>query len=190
MRLHPTCLVLALACSLASLRGQDDQEALLPSSRKMAAVADQERNPYANVEKPKVEVASDVPDAKSEEGRIEAVLESLAVVGRTRGPSGWKVLLGDLILEAGKPLPPVIAGQTQVLRVAAIYDSMIEIEWAKKDPKDAQEVSKRIFIVVKLNPTVGLALSGQKSSQKAAEPMVVTEPQDTPPPPDALSPAK
>jgi len=158
---------------------------LMPSSRQTAEVSDSERNPFAKVEEPKQDKPTIEVDAKSEESRIEAVLTGLKVVGRTRGASGWKVLLGDLILEAGKPLPPVIEGQTQTLRVAAIYDSIVEIEWVNQD---SRELTKRIFIAIQLKPSVGSALGGRQASTSGkASPIVITRPQDDPIlPPNAI----
>jgi len=165
-----------IGCSLVTLSAQDGTSILLPSSRKVTEVTESERNPFAKVEEPKPETPVIATDAKSEESRIEAVLGGLKIVGRTRGPNGWKVLLGDLILETGKTLPPVIEGQTQTLRVAAIYDSMIEIEWVNKD---SRELPKRIFVAIQLKPTVGSALGGRQAVPGGkAPPVVITRPQE------------
>lgn len=154
---------------------------LMPSNRQTVEVSGSERNPFAKVEEPKPDKPTIEVDAKSEESRIEAVLTGLKIVGRTRGPNGWKVLLGDLILEAGKPLPPVIEGQTQILRVAAIYDSMVEIEWVNQD---SRELTKRIFIAVQLTPSVGSALGGRQAAAGGkAPPVVITRPPDDQRPP-------
>ncbi len=164
------------ALLLAPAGAQDASEALLPSQRGALTVEASERNPFAKIEQPKpVEV--EIPaDTKSEESQIEAVLSRLTVLGRTRGASGWKVLLGDMILEVGKPLPPVIAGQSFTLRVATIYDSMVEIEWTSQEPGG---VSKRTFIPIQLKPVPSSALGGQSGLQK--EPAVIVAP-----PPNAM----
>lgn len=146
--------------------------AYLPSERRAIVVDDAERNPFTKIEEPKPLVVETPLDSEGEESRIELVLSKLAVNGRTRGANGWKVLLGDMILETGKILPPVIAGQTVTLKVAAIYDAMVEIEWVNKDPGG---VPKRTFIVIQLNPVVNSALSGQTRAT-AKEPAVVVAP--------------
>jgi hypothetical protein len=159
------------AALLAGGVAEEAAETLLPSQRDALTVETNERNPFAKVEQPKpVEVEVPV-DSKSEESRIEAVLSRLTVLGRARGASGWRVLLGDMILEVGKPLPPVIEGQTLVLRVAAIHDAMVEIEWESKDPG---ETSKRTFIPIQLRPVPTSALGGQRNTQK--EPTVIVSP--------------
>ncbi len=182
-----TLFLLGLSLSMAC--AQTGVETLLPATRQHISVEDLERNPFAKVEEPKPAAPDIAIDTKSEESRIEAVLEGLSVVGRTKGENGWKVLLGDLILEQGKFLPPIIEGQTQTLRVASIYDSMIEIEWVNKD---SREIPKRMFIVIQLKPLVGSALSGRRAAVGAtAPPVVLTRPQnETSPPSDAQLPER
>lgn len=176
MKSRPFFALLMLGLCLSTGSAEDETILLRPSARHTVEVTESERNPFAKVEEPKTEKPLVATDAKSEESRIEAVLNGLKIVGRTRGPNGWKVLLGDLILETGKTLPPVIEGQTQTLRVAAIYDSMVEIEWVNKD---SRELPKRIFVVIQLAPTVGSALSGrQAASGGKAPPVVITRPQE------------
>lgn len=183
MKTYLAIVMVLLCCGLNLLRAEDDSEMLLPSSRKVMVLPDAERNPYAKVEEPKVEPPVATTDGTSEEGLIESVLNGLTVVGRTRGAAGWKVLLGDMILERGKTLPPVVAGQTHVLRVAAIHESMIEIEWVNEDPR---AVPKRMFIMVQLKPNVSTALSGRSvPTNRVPPPKVITRPQ-----PDDSSPER
>lgn len=129
----------------------------LPSSRNSVLLEPSDRNPYAKQQVPKIEVEEAVADVASEDSLITGVLNGLRVVGRSRSDAGWKVLVGDLILEVGKDLPALISGQTKTLRVVEITDERIEIEWVVPD---SNETSKRSFIPVELNPSVAKALPG------------------------------
>jgi len=149
------------------LAAQGSSVGVLPSSRVQLLLDPSDRNPYAKQEVPKIEVKEELTDVESEESRITAVLETLRVVGRTRSETGWKVLLGDLILEADRELPPLVDGQTRVLRVVDIFDAMIEIEWVTTEPT---ETPKRTFIPVRLTPAVATALAGSTD----AAPVVIT----------------
>ncbi len=157
---------LVIASSLLSV-AKGSPVGALPSSRAHVILDTSNRNPYAKQEVPKIEVKEQLTDAQSEESRITAVLDTLHVVGRTRSETGWKVLLGDLILESGGELPPLIDKQTLVLRVVDIFDTMIEIEWVTTE---SVETAKRTFIPVRLSPAVATALAGST----AATPAVVT----------------
>lgn len=160
-------IVAAMIAGNLVLGAQGSSVGVLPSSRAHVILEPSDRNPYAKQEVPKIEVEEQLTDAQSEESRITAVLETLRVVGRTRSETGWKVLLGDVILEAGGELPPLVDGQTRVLRVVDIFDTMIEIEWVTTEPT---ETPKRTFIPVRLTPAVATALAGSTD----ATPAVVT----------------
>ncbi len=149
---------------------------LLPGDKQPVPIRPEERNPFAKREQ-KPEIVQDEQEAETEENRIRNVLMQLRVVGRTRGSEGRKILLDDLILEAGKILPPVIAGQTERLKVEAIYESAIEIVWIEADP--AAE-PRRLFIPVNLQPGVSRALGGRSVNPPVPQPSVTT---DAPVPP-------
>lgn len=162
-----TAVVLLFAAHPLAASGPET--ILLPSSRRASTVLASERNPFAKREEPKVEQQAAPEDAESEERRISDVLTTLEVVGRTRGDSGWKVLLGDLILQPGTVLPPVIEGQTQKLRVVDVYDASIEIEWIDDESGD---LPRRLFIPVNLTPGIRSTRPGMGG---ALEPAVVSE---------------
>lgn len=153
---------------------QDDSEVgLLPDDKRAIIVPPTERNPFTKKEEPKVELEIPVDDLASEENQIRDVLNRLDVVGRTRGENGWKVLLGDLILENGTELPPVIVGQTQTLRVVSIFDRLMEIEWVM--PTEANEPPKKMFIPIALEPQVSEALGGRAAGAEGERgPRVMT----------------
>lgn len=136
---------------------------VLPAERRPYAVAESERNPFAKKEEKTSEPV--VADKESEESRIRQAIEGMHVVGRTRGPDGWKVLLGNLILSQGAPVPPVIEGQTEQLRVAGIFDGMVEIEWVEAE--DAGGEPRRMFVPIDLSPQVRVAVGSGGSGDES-----------------------
>jgi hypothetical protein len=163
---------LALAGFVGSVRSQDDSSiGLLPGGQRASKVLPTARNPFAKKEEPKLEISVEPDDLASEENQIRAVLEGLRVVGRTRGEQGWKVLLGDMILEDGTKLPRVLDGQTQDLRVRKIHEKTMEIEWAESDPN---EPPRLIVIQIGLEPKVRSALSGASATEGGPVPAVVS----------------
>ncbi len=176
MKATTTIVIAASIClSAINVSAQDDSDVgLLPSDKRAIIVPPTERNPFAKKAELKIELEIPVDDAASEESQILAVLNRLDVVGRTRTGDGWKVLLGDLILETGTTLPPVIIGQTQTLRVASIFDQMLEIEWVGMLDSNGQP--KRVYIPISLTPDVIPALAGQSTSSAKRTPTVLTKP--------------
>lgn len=174
MRIFPA--IAAALLVLTSARAQEADPAsigVLPEQRQPTAVPSQERNPFSKQEA-KVVAATTEDDKESEENRIRRALASLAVVGRTRDTAGaWKVMLGGLILEKGKPVPPVIKGQTEVLRVAEISDHAVELVWLDKS---GEPDARRMAIPVDLAPHVHTALAGPAETEPQArnEPQVIT----------------
>lgn len=143
------------------------QIGLLPSDRRTDVVIASERNPFAKIEEPKVEQVVEEAQELGEEGQIVAALGAIEVAGRARSDSGWKILFGDMILEKGKMLAPVVEGQTHQLKVAEIFDSVMEIEWIQDD---ATASPKRIFIPIALMPSV--RSGGVQAASDAASPGV------------------
>jgi hypothetical protein len=68
---------------------------------------------------------------------VRKVLELLRLVGERQGANGnvTKIMLGDMILQAGQVVPPLFANQTGMLRVKAIAKGRITFIW-KESGKD------------------------------------------------------
>jgi hypothetical protein len=169
-------LILAAAglAFAAGARAQDADPAsvgVLPDQRKPVTVAAQERNPLSKQEIKTAAAPED--DKESEENRIRRALRKLAVVGRTRASGGsWKVMLGDLILETGKYVPPVIPGQTEVLRVKEITDSSAELVWIDKS---GEPEARSLSIPIDLTPRVRTVLvGGEDKPVSGNDPKVLT----------------
>jgi len=175
----PILLIVAALPVLAGVARAEDSSpvGMLPSDRTSVTVAPTERNPFAKQEL-KEEAPAPGEEKESEESRIRRVLGKLAVVGRTKGPNGWKVLLGDLILEKNRTLPPVIEGQTQVLRVANIYDGSVELIW---EDKSGSGEPRKMYIPIDLSPRVHTALAGRSTSITAPHGNAPDLPQDATP---------
>ncbi len=174
-RLIAIALAAGFAITAMTSRAQENSEVgLLPSDKRAIIVPPTERNPFAKKEVKKPELEIPVEESVGEESQIIAVLNRLDVVGRTHTANGWKVLLGDLILENGSTLPPLIVGQTQTLRVVSIFDQMLEIEFV--GVLDTNGQAKRIYIPISLAPNVVPALAGQSVSAKKSSPTVLTKP--------------
>jgi hypothetical protein len=132
--------VLPLAVHAASPVG------LLPEDKTPVVLAEKERNPFGkNI--PKAEKAAVV----NEESRIRAIIENLPVAGVMDGRSGKKVLLGSLVLEEGRALPPVISRQTEKLRVVAVADDKVEVAFLESDGNPGL---RKIVVELKMTPQV------------------------------------
>jgi hypothetical protein len=161
---------------LATARAQEADPAsvgVLPEQRQPVSVPAQERNPFSKQES-KIIAATPEDDKESEENRIRRALTKLAVVGRTRDVAGsWKVMLGGLILEKGKNVPPVLPAQTEVLRVVEINDRSVELVWLDKS---GEPDARRLAIPIDLAPHVHTVLAGPAETETPApnEPQVIT----------------
>jgi hypothetical protein len=167
----------AVLLVISTVRAQQDSDpasvGVLPDQRQPADVHAQERNPFSK-EESKVIATTPEDDKESEENRIRRALTKLAVVGRTRDTVGsWKVMLGGLILEKGRNVPPVLQGQTEVLRVAEITEHSVELVWLDKS---GEPDARRLAIPIDLAPHVHSALAGPAESEAPApnEPQVIT----------------
>src|SRR5688572_12525033 len=74
---------------------------LMPSDKTSEVVKAGDRNPFAKAD------GGTGPNQKSlnEENLIRERLEKLRVVGVSPGNTGMRVMLGDIVLEAGQPVP-------------------------------------------------------------------------------------
>ncbi len=118
---------------------------LLPDDKVSIVVADGERNPFGKTS-PKAATALD-----NEEGRIRAVIDHLPMAGVIESRSGKRVLLGFLVLEEGKTLPPVVAGQKERVQVVTISEEKIELAFLEPN---GEAGSRRIVVWPSLSPDV------------------------------------
>ena len=91
-----------------------------------------------------------------EEIRISEMLRSLPVVGKSSAKK-W-VMLGDLILRKGDPVPPIIANQPVMLVVHDVTPEYIEMHWVDKKPTGQE--ARKLVIQTDVTPRVMHRLPG------------------------------
>jgi len=154
------------ACALALLA--DDANAgnaasigILPSQKIPASIDPGDRNPFAARINRDDNATGDF-EAESEESKIRQVFANLQVTGHV--PSGGgspRVLIGDIILKEGAPVPQVIVNQTDELRVTRITSKEVEITWMNQIEVDQPS---KMLIPINLEPTVPFILPGSGNS--------------------------
>ena len=79
-------------------------------------------------------------------------------------------MLGDLDLEEGAQVPPVIPNQTQILRVTVVTAKKVELAWVEGFGSESA-IPRKIVKTVGLAPRVGVKLAGQPAGNKDAPAM-------------------
>lgn len=115
-------------------------------------------NPFA--ERSKAKEAKAVESVETEEIKIRRIFDTLQISGITKSNGQYSALLGDLILEEGRQVKPVIPNQTQILRVTKVTDKMVEIAWVEGAGAE-MSAPRRIVKRVELSPRVGVLLAAQ-----------------------------
>ncbi len=128
-----------------------------PDQKRQILIKESERNPYAK-RNPQEEVAVQ-KTVDAEELRIRERIGALRVAGRSRGPNGLRVLLGDLVLEEGRILPQLVEGQIESLRVVELTEEAVVLGWI--DPETERPTGKTMEVPYDLSPSVSFALQGQ-----------------------------
>jgi len=136
-----------------------------PHEKRALTLKTDERNPYAR-RSPDQEATTEESE-NLEEIRIRETLNSLSVTGRSLSPNGLRLLLGDIILEQGKLLPPLLEEQSEDLQVIDVTEDSITLGWL--DIETGQLTGKTIEISYDLSPSVSYALHGQKDSAEGAD---------------------
>lgn len=128
-----------------------------PTEKRPLSLKESERNPYAK-RNPHEEIATEAA-GDAEELRIRERLSALRVAGRSQGPNGLRILLGDIILEEGRVLPQLLEEQSESLRVAELSEDTVVLAWI--DPETLEPTGKTMQVAYDLTPSVGYALHGQ-----------------------------
>lgn len=130
-----------------------------PEEKRPLLLKASERNPYAK-RSDREEITGE-ENIDAEEQQIRARLGSLAVTGRSEGPNGLRILLGDIILEQGRILPQLLEDQSENLKVLAISDDTVVLGWI--DLASGEASGKTMQVSYDLSPRVSYALHGQES---------------------------
>jgi hypothetical protein len=139
-----------------------------PTEKRPLVMKENERNPYAKRNQ-QDEVAAEA-DSDAEELRIRERLASLRVSGRSQGPNGLRVLLGDIILEEGRVLPQLLEDQSESLKVVELGADTVVLGWVDTETGDL--TGKTMQVAYDLTPSVSYALHGQ-SGEAGEEGVVV-----------------
>lgn len=210
-RINRLILLPFLICAIltASLHAQEavvgeegeqrvQYQLVLPDEKTPENVKPEEHNPFES----ESEAQNRLAPGDTEENRVRDKLLKLPVVGTKRMADGrMRVLLGDLILETGVVVPPVLPEQLVELRVKNITSQYIELAWQEKRATGLPP--KLMIIPINISPKVRYQMLGQteeegKSSKGVNATMnlhlhdLATTPQNAPPatPPDEPKPLR
>lgn len=164
---HTMLLGLGLAALAMPLRAQDEAaegeeekrvqyQLVLPEEKTPETVKPEEHNPFES----ESEAQNRLAPGDTEENRVRDKLLKLQVVGTVRMPDGrMSVLLGNIKLEAGKTVPPVLPDQMVELRVKNITSQYIELAWQEKRATGLPP--KLMIIPINISPKVRYQMLGQ-----------------------------
>jgi len=133
---------------------------LMPDDKTSEIIKSEERNPFGKSDDALRELNN---KGTNEENMIRDRLAKLRVVGVSPGKNGLRVMLGDMVLEAGQILPPVLADQSVGLKVSKISPEAIELVWVEK--KITGLAARGMTLPVDLRPYVRYMLHGQPSEK-------------------------
>jgi len=133
-----------------------------PEDKRPLILNENERNPYARRSPRKENL--DSGEENEEELEIRERLGSLSVTGRSRGPNGLRVLLGDIIIEQGRVLPQLLENQTEHLEVIQVDEGSIVLGWL--DPDTGELTGRTMQMGYDLSPQINYALHGQSRDGK------------------------
>ncbi len=122
------------------------------------------RNPFADRAK-KTEPKAEVDNTETEESKIRAFLQKEKISGIVKLGDKYIATLGRLVFEAGQTLPPLIPGQTQILRVMRVDKTTVELGWVEDSPYDTA-TPRKITLKVDLTPRVEVLLASNDSDPK------------------------
>lgn len=128
-----------------------------PEEKRPLLLLANERNPYAK--RSALQQVAPTEEENAEELRIRQKLQSLSVTGRSLGPNGPRILLGDIIVEKGRVLPPLLEEQSENLQVIEVTRDNILLGWFDVDTGEL--TGKKMQISFDLRPNVAYALHGQ-----------------------------
>ncbi|MEM6910379.1 MAG: hypothetical protein AAF555_02245 [Verrucomicrobiota bacterium] len=139
--------------SNASLRGIG----MLPEDKKMEQVDGSSRNVFGMRNNDSERPTAQSQFANSEEQQVMELLGRLPITGKSEGPSGKRLLMGDIILEEGSLVPQLLPEQTKQLRVSAIGGDRVDLEWVRDDGKRTTGFA----LAYDLGPRVNILLKGR-----------------------------
>lgn len=137
-----------------------------PEEKRPLVLKLSERNPYAK--RGAQQEAPGEEGTNVEELKIRQLLTQLSVTGRSQGPNGLRVLLGDIILEQGTILPQLIEDQSENLSVVDLNEDTVVLGWL--DIETGELTGKTMQVAYDLAPKVSYALHGRTADEAEGEP--------------------
>ncbi|MGV3662173.1 MAG: hypothetical protein ACO1TE_18450 [Prosthecobacter sp.] len=129
---------------------------VLPDEKTPENVKPEEHNPFES----ESEAQDRMSPGDTEENRVRDLLLRLKVAGTKRMADGrMRVLLGNIILETGKPVPSVLPDQQVELKVKNITAEAIELAWQEKRATGLPP--KLMIIPINISPRVRYQMLGQ-----------------------------
>jgi hypothetical protein len=163
-------VLMGSACSLShgqeqesGVKVQVEYALIFPDEKAPELVKAEEDNPFVAV----VKEEAKEDQTSSEENLVKERLLSLRVVGASPRGDGYRVQLGDMILESGMVLPAFLPEQEVFLRVNTITDKEIEFVWLEK--KKTGLPPRTLTMPIEIKPTVLYVLPGQGVKEKGGE---------------------
>ncbi len=133
---------------------------VLPEEKTPENVKPEEHNPFESEN----EVINRQSPGDTEENRVRDKLLKLPVVGTKRMADGrMRVLLGDIILETGCIVPPVLPEQMVELKVKNITAESIELAWQEKRLTGLPP--KLMTIPINIAPQIRYQMFGQTDAE-------------------------
>lgn len=154
------CLIQAPDLRAQEAVGDDDEkrvqyQLVLPDEKTPENVKPEEHNPFES----ESEAQDRMSPGDTEENRVRDLLLRLKVLGTKRMADGrMRVLLGNIILETGKPVPPVLPDQQVELKVKNITTDAIELAWQEKRATGLPP--KLMIIPINISPRVRYQMLG------------------------------
>lgn len=147
-------IFLFIVTTLVSANARNPRSSLLkvgelPDRKTPDLLRPKERNPFAGKEAKNIATVTE--DRVSEESILRLLLSQMSVTGVIRSEGSNKALLDRIVLQEGQPLPKIMAGQTETLRVGKIAEDQAEIFFVENDERVEP---RKIVIPIKLKPAV------------------------------------
>lgn len=144
--------------------GRVQYQLVRPDEKTPETVKPEEHNPFES----EMEVQNRLAPGDTEENRVRDRLLKLPVVGVKHMEGGrMRVLLGNIILETGKMVPPVFPEQMVQLKVKNITSEYIELAWEEKRATGLPP--KLMIIPINISPTVRYQMLGQIADENAGK---------------------
>jgi len=155
MKTGPLPILLSVLWALNPTAALAEASETLPESRVTIVVEETERNPFGQrlAAKPLV-----IEQAETEEARLRALLSTMRVAGVSTGEGTAKALIGPVVAVVGRPLPALVAGQRESLRVLSVTEEKIELGFVEKD---GTAETRTMSLPVKVQAEVRFKLPGQ-----------------------------